>query len=244
MDETTEPGLRESVWAAPPAAPVPSRAVNGEQADGHAPEWNGEVWTPLDELDALTIVARAQDGDVEAFEWLLNAYQGGLFRLCLRMLDDRTEAEDLVQETFISAWRALPELSVPQAFIPWLYRTATNKCLDMLRTRKRRPAGDNVPAREPADWAGAGTANAARASIETGAGADPAKEYESQAQMRALSDLLQTIPPGPRACWLLREVHEFSYREISAIVQLPESTVRGRIARAKRFLAEGMEPWR
>lgn len=229
MDETTLPGRQE---------PLPQVSPAGEPN-----EWDEDVWTPLDELDALTIVSRAQDGDVEAFEWLLNAYQGGLFRLCLRMLDDRTEAEDLVQETFISAWRALPNLSVPQAFIPWLYRTATNKCLDMIRSKKRRaPAGSSAEPQSH-EW-GSGGAAEPQASIGTGATADPAKEYENQAQMRALSDLLQTIPPGPRACWLLREVHEFSYREIAAIVQLPETTVRGRIARAKRFLAEGMEPWR
>lgn len=229
MDETTLPGRQE---------PLPQVSPAGEPN-----EWDQDVWTPLDELDALTIVSRAQDGDVEAFEWLLNAYQGGLFRLCLRMLDDRTEAEDLVQETFISAWRALPNLSVPQAFIPWLYRTATNKCLDMIRNKKRRALAGSSAEPQAHEW-GSGGAAEPQASIGRGATADPAKEYENQAQMRALSDLLQTIPPGPRACWLLREVHEFSYREIAAIVQLPESTVRGRIARAKRFLAEGMEPWR
>ncbi|WP_050683551.1 RNA polymerase sigma factor [Arthrobacter sp. G.S.26] len=242
MDETTEPDLQADLHPVPPEVPAPFGAEPRDPANG----WDDGVWTPLDELDALTVVSRAQDGDVEAFEWLLNAYQGGLFRLCLRMLDDRTEAEDLVQETFISAWRALPNLTVPQAFVPWLYRTATNKCLDLLRRRKGRPPAGTGQAGVAGDRGDAGqdTTAGAHASIGQGAGADPAKEYENQAQMRALSDLLQTVPPGPRACWLLKEVHEFSYREIAAIVQLPESTVRGRIARAKRFLAEGMEPWR
>lgn len=208
------------------------------------------VWVSLDDLDELTIVARAQDGDPQAFDWLISAYQGGVYRLCFRMLNDRSDAEDVVQETFIAAWRSLPKLTVPQAFIPWLYRTATNKCLDDLRRRKRRPAD---PTSDPdletyaaSSGAGRGSAQASedRTMLSAWQPADPAQDVENQAQMRALADLLQTVPAGPRACWLLREVHEFSYAEIAAIVQLPESTVRGRIARAKRFLAEGMEPWR
>lgn len=218
------------------------------------------AWVSLDELDELTIVARAQDGDPQAFEWLINAYQGGVYRLCYRMLNDRSDAEDVVQETFIAAWRSLPKLTVPQAFIPWLYRTATNKCLDDLRRRKRRPAdptadlgGESRGADLEDGFSASSSPMANRVSGATSEGRDtvgaiqpmdPAQEFENQAQMRALADLLQTVPPGPRACWLLREVHEFSYLEIAAIVQLPESTVRGRIARAKRLLAEGMEPWR
>ncbi|KNC19869.1 hypothetical protein AC792_04220 [Arthrobacter sp. RIT-PI-e] len=188
------------------------------------------------------MVARAQDGDLQAFDWLITAYQGGIFRLCLRMLNDRQDAEDIVQETFISAWRSLPNLTVPQAFVPWLYRTATNKCLDDLRRRRRRPV-------EPTGDLGSDPyedveSSRGRNAVGAPASLDPARQVESQAQMKALAALLQGLPAGPRACWLLREIHEFSYGEIAAIVQVPESTVRGRIARAKRFLAEGMEPWR
>ncbi|MHA7156310.1 RNA polymerase sigma factor [Arthrobacter sp. TMN-50] len=218
-------------------------ATRGDEADGSITSphrsWSDSVWVSLDELDELTIVSRAQDGDPQAFEWLISAYQGGIYRLSFRMLNDRTEAEDIVQETFISAWRTLPKLAAPQAFVPWLYRNATNKCLDALRKRKRRPS-------EPMDTAELESANeiGGRDAVSASQSPDPAQEYENHAQMRALADLLPSVPPGPRACWLLREVHEFSYSEIAAIMQLPESTVRGRIARARRSLAEGMESWR
>ncbi|MBG6218240.1 RNA polymerase sigma-70 factor (ECF subfamily) [Arthrobacter sp. CAN_A6] len=204
----------------------------------------------MDDLDELTIVARAQDGDLEAFDWLITAYQGGVYRLCLRMLNDRSDAEDIVQETFITAWRSLPNLTVPQAFIPWLYRTATNKCLDDLRRRQRRPSDPTAEfdaveqATRSAGQAGQGAASGERPLVGAGPPMNPAQEVENRAQMQALADLLQSVSPGLRACWLLREVHGFSYGEIAAIVQLPESTIRGRIARAKRYLAEGMEPWR
>ncbi|WP_220725979.1 RNA polymerase sigma factor [Arthrobacter cheniae] len=205
----------------------------------------------LDDLDELTIVARAQDGDVHAFEWLLSAYQGGVFRLALRMLNHHAEAEDIVQETFIAAWRSLPNLAAPEAFIPWLYRTATNKCFNQLRSRRRRPADPDSFDDEPVPGGPRGTSVVGEAELRNqldapggGESQDPASHYETEAQMLALAGLLQTVPAGPRACWLLREVHGFSYTEIAVIVQQPQSTVRGRIARAKRVLAEGMQPWR
>lgn len=190
-------------------------------------------------LDEPTIVSRAQDGDPKAFEWLVSAHQGGVYRLCYRMLNDRSAAEDVVQETFISIWRGLPDLAAPQTFVPWLYRSATNKCLDALRSRKRHPS--DPMALDDLEDAPPGHGGDVMAG---GAAGDPAWECEIQAQMRALAVLLRAVPPGPRACWLLREVHEFSYCEIARIAQVSESTVRGRIARAKRFLAEGMASWR
>ncbi|MGV0111769.1 RNA polymerase sigma factor [Arthrobacter sp. CP30] len=233
----------EPVTAVEPAG----ARVTGSPTDTPGePEFDSpERWSVpgVEELDELTILSRAQDGDLEAFDWLISAYQGGIFRLCLRMLNDRSEAEDIVQETFITAWRSLPKLTVPQAFIPWLYRTATNKCLDELRRRQRRSADPTADLGSDQDEGQAGPSGG-RNTIGAGAPLDPAQDYETQSQMRALAEVLQTLPPGPRACWLLREVHEFSYAEIAAIVQVPESTVRGRIARAKRLLAEGMEPWR
>lgn len=209
------------------------------------------VWVSLDDLDESTIVARAQDGDLDAFEWLVSAHQGGVFRLAFRMLGDHAEAEDVVQETFIAAWRTLPTLTAPQAFIPWLYRAATNKCFDLLRGRRRRPAdpvsfddeGGSGRPDSPHRGEG-GPGGRMPAALGSRTAQDPALRHETEAQMQALADLLHTVPAGLRACWLLREVHEFSYAEIAVIVQLPESTVRGRIARARRFLAEGMQPWR
>ncbi|WP_434993639.1 RNA polymerase sigma factor [Arthrobacter sp. Ld5] len=210
----------------------------------------GSAGVALRDLDELTIVARAQNGDVHAFEWLVSTHEGGVFRLACRMLGDHAEAEDIVQETFIAARRSLPDLAAPQAFLPWLYRAATNKCFNHLRGRRRHPTEPDSFDDEPVP----GGSHGASASGEAdpwnqwdgrgGLCQDPALRYEAEAQMQALCGLLQAVPAGPRACWLLRDVHEFSYTEIAAIVQLPESTVRGRIARARRMLAEGMQSWR
>lgn len=253
LEDLPQPGPEDSspLIGASPAVRDPVPDLEGTPA----PASGTEAGTPssetirvsMDDLDELTIVARAQDGDPQAFDWLITAYQGGIYRLCFRMLNDRTEAEDVLQETFISAWRSLPNLTAPQAFIPWLYQTATNKCLDELRRRSRRPRDRTAGSEATEPGASQGSSDLSSPARDTIGGRtpqDPAQEVENQAQMQALAGLLQTIPPGLRTCWLLRSFHEFSYSEIAAIVRLPESTVRGRIARARQLLAEGMAPWR
>ncbi len=93
--------------------------------------------TGLTELDEATLVARARDRDPAAFELLVRRYQRRIYTLCLRMLNGATgDAEDVAQETFVTAWRRLPEIQHEAAFGSWLYRTATNKCLTVLHRRK------------------------------------------------------------------------------------------------------------
>jgi len=111
-----------------------------------------------------TTVARAQDGDTDAFEQLVRSYEADLFRLGFRMLSDRGEAQDAVQDTFVLAWRRLPSLLDPEAFRAWIYQLMTRRCLNILRVRVRRhtgvssgpdfelearPAGPGLPAAQP-----------------------------------------------------------------------------------------------
>ena len=190
----------------------------------------------LHDLDEPTIVARAQDGDVEAFEYLVDAYQGRLFRLAYRMLRDRGEAEDAVQETLIASWRKLPLLTSPQAFGGWVYQVVTNRCVDILR--KRTASREDVTsAADLHPEAGTGLYGRERQ-------ADPGYDAQISAQMHSLAGVLNTLPADQRACWLLRELHGRSYTEIAAILKISESAVRGRLARARHHLAEGMSQWR
>jgi RNA polymerase sigma-70 factor (ECF subfamily) len=87
-------------------------------------------------LDDVTLVVRARDGDVLAYEQLVRRYQGPLFRLAVRMLASRGDAEDAVQEVFLTAWRRLADLRTDAAFVGWLYRMATNRCLNLIRARQ------------------------------------------------------------------------------------------------------------
>ncbi|RDI69002.1 RNA polymerase sigma factor [Nocardia pseudobrasiliensis] len=177
-------------------------------------------------LDDATLAGRARDGDVRAYEQLVLRYQGPMFRLAAKMLADRAEAEDVTQEVFLTAWRRIAQLQDDAAFAGWLYRMTTNRCLNVLRSRK-------VPADVDPD-------SVAEPRTES----RPEHAVQISGQMRALTEALQLLTPQQRACWLLREVHERSYEEIAEIVGANTTAVRGRIARARAQLAEVMRPWR
>ncbi|GAA3292869.1 RNA polymerase sigma factor [Arthrobacter citreus] len=209
-------------------ATAESPEESGSFPQSMPPAWSGAA-APLGSLDEAGIVARAQDGDLSAFEHLVETYQGRLFRLAYRMLNDRGEAEDVVQDTLTAGWRALPGLDRSSAFGGWVYRTATNRCLDVLRRRSAHPE-----ASMDANWLWPALA------VQHG---DPHRSAEITAELECLSRALAELPAGQRACWLLRELHDQSYAEIAAALGISPVTVRGRLARARENLAEAMIQW-
>ncbi|WP_327145522.1 RNA polymerase sigma factor [Nocardia sp. NBC_01327] len=178
------------------------------------------------ESDDATLAARVRDGDVRAYEQLVVRYQGQMFRLASRILADRAEAEDIVQEVFLTAWRRIGQLQDDGAFAGWLYRMTTNRCLNLLRSRQ-------LPADVDPD-----------ATESPRTDTQPEHAVQVSSQLEALTVALQQLTPEQRACWLLREVHGRSYEEIGEIVGANATAVRGRIARARAQLAEVMKPWR
>lgn len=179
------------------------------------------------------MVSRARDGSTTAFETLIDHYQTPLFRYALRLLGERRDAEDVVQDTFISAWRGLPTLGDPAAFRGWLYQIATRRIFDLLRARR--------PVQEWPDEDGAPPGTAGRPSADND---DPAQVVVQRAQFEALQQALMTLPPQQRAAWSMQKIDGLSYDEIAVAMGLPVSTVRGRIARARQGLAERMASWR
>lgn len=189
-----------------------------------------DAGTVADRLDEVTLVSRAQDGDLRSFEQLVTLYEGPLFRLAVRMVGDRHEAEDILQETLVAVWRGLPDLGDPVAFPRWIYQVATRRCLNLLRTRDRRPVRP--------------TTDADLESAADHAGVQPDGLTEQRAAAESLAGLLRDLPADQRACWLLHTFHDLTYAEIAEIMAVGDATVRGRIARARKTLAEGMLPWR
>jgi RNA polymerase sigma-70 factor (ECF subfamily) len=177
-------------------------------------------------LDEVTLVVRAREGDVQAFEQLVRRYQGPMYRLALRMLASRGDAEDVAQEVFLTAWRRLGQLEQDASFVGWLYRTTTNRCLNVIRARK--PTSDAELDQHES----------------VGSSGRPERAAETSAQMTALTAALDLLTSEQRACWLLREVHGRSYDEIADATGTTSTAVRGRIARARAQLAEVMAPWR
>ncbi|WP_086160926.1 RNA polymerase sigma factor [Streptomyces marincola] len=179
------------------------------------------------DVDDALLAARAGEGDEDAFEALVRRHGPELLRLASHLLGGGTDAEDAVQEAFVSAWRRLPEFRGDAAFRTWMYRIVTNRCLNQLRARRPTAPLDTVA--EPA----------APEHLVS-----PARTAESTAAVRALHAALGGLSPEQRACWVLREFHGLSYEDIAHTVGISHQAVRGRIFRARRYLTEAMGAWR
>ncbi|MFC0674924.1 RNA polymerase sigma factor [Brachybacterium hainanense] len=186
--------------------------------------------------DERTLVLRAQDGDVTAFEQIIDRVQGRLFRTAAMIVGDRQDAEDVVQETLLHAWKRIELLEEPAALRTWLTRICTRRATDLVRTRARRGTDPG----EDRDLEAAADAVLGAA----GPAPDPARAAELDAQTRALHEVLSGIEVDLRTCWVLRELEQLSYQEIARIVGSSETTVRGRLARARARVIERMEEWR
>lgn len=179
------------------------------------------------------LVSRARAGDTAAFEQLMLDNQDRVYTLCLRMTGDREDALDLAQETFLNAWRGLSSFQGNSSFSTWVYRLASNACIDFLRKRKRRQQGESphslddeeAPLPEPADPRGS-----------------PEEELERRELRRAVERGLQALPDHHRQVLVMRELSGMSYQEIGAVLDLDLGTVKSRIARArlalKKFLVQ------
>ncbi len=179
------------------------------------------------ELDEQTLVVRAQEGDVHAFEELARRHQAALFRVAVRVLGNRADAEDALQEALLDAWRRIGSFRAEAAFSTWMYRIVTNRCTQLLRGAPRTVPVEDV--------------DEARAVTGTGS---PERAAEVDAEMAALARAVARLPDDQRTCWVLRELEGLGYAEITEITGAGETAVRGRIHRARTALAEVMRAWR
>ncbi|MFF2650073.1 RNA polymerase sigma factor [Streptomyces sp. NPDC058045] len=173
------------------------------------------------------LVLRAKDGDERAFGILVDAHGSVLIGVAHRMLGDRAEAEDVVQEAFFKAWQRLSQFDGRSAFRTWMYRIVINCCLNALRRVRPSLVLDVLPEQPTPARHGS-----------------PERSAEANAALRALTETLQELPADQRACWVLREWQDLSYEEIADVVGVSREAVRGRIFRARRYLTEAMSAWR
>lgn len=173
------------------------------------------------------LVARAKAGDDRAFEQLMLDNQSRVYNLTLRMTGDPDDALDLAQAAFLNAWKGLKFFKGDSSFSTWVYRLATNACLDHLRKQKRR---QNVWLPQPVDG-------------ETDAPPDvPDERYrpdtvlEQRERLNALRQGLALLSEEHRQVLVMRELDGLSYQEIGGLLDLEAGTVKSRIARARLAL--------
>ena len=191
----------------------------------------------------------AQDRDDEsAFQELAERHRAELHAHCYRMLGSLHDADDALQDTLVRAWRALPRFRGDSSHRTWLYRIATNACLDMLARRPRRvlPVGYGPPAtpgdREPEPPLPAEVCIEAypdeALGIVDGAAAPDARYEQREALELAFVAALQHLPPRQRAALILRDVLGFSAREAASSLQTTEASVNGALRRARAATEE------
>lgn len=170
------------------------------------------------------LVRRVQRGDKAAFDLLVLKYQHKIFGLVSRYVSDADEIQDVAQEAFIKAYRALPRFRGDSAFYTWLYRIAINTAKNYLVARNRRPPGVDVDAADAEYF----DAPSALKDIE-----NPENALYG-AELKAVVDrAIQELPADLRAALTLREFDGLSYEDIAAIMECPVGTVRSRIFRAR-----------
>lgn len=173
------------------------------------------------------LVSRVQKGDKRAFDLLVLKYQYKVQAIVGRYLNDFDEVNDVVQETFIKAYRALGNFRGDSQFYTWIYRIAVNTAKNFLVARNRRPPSVDVDVED----------------AEFYAGSEPLKDVDSPENLyfrdeleRVVDEVIQNLPEDLRTAVTLREFEGLSYEDIAAVMDCPVGTVRSRIFRAREAI--------
>jgi RNA polymerase sigma-70 factor, ECF subfamily len=188
-----------------------------------------------EDTDAL-LVERVQRGDVRAFEMLVVKYQRRVERLIGRMVRDVDLVADIAQETFIRAYRAMPQFRGDSAFYTWLYRIAVNTAKKALMDRKRDPVVTESALFSVNDE------ETSRAESELSDGETPEGVLASKQIAQTVNAAIQSLSEDLRQAIVLREIEGLSYEEIADVMNCPIGTVRSRIFRARESIAQRLRP--
>ena len=180
------------------------------------------------------LVERAQKGDKRAFELLVLKYQRKLGRLLSRLVRDPGEVEDVTQEAFIKAYRALPNFRGESAFYTWLYRIGINTAKNYLVAMGRRaPTTTEFDSEDAENFEDGDQLR----DVNT-----PENELMSKQIAQTVNDTMEALPEELRTAIVLREIDGLSYEEIATVMNCPIGTVRSRIFRARETIAERLRP--
>jgi RNA polymerase sigma-70 factor (ECF subfamily) len=198
--------------------PVKTRGVQG-----------GVSEAKVDQL----LVERVQKGDKRAFDLLILKYQHRIVSLVSRYVSDHAEAQDVAQEAFIKAYRAIGRFRGDSAFYTWLYRIAINTAKNWIVARNRRPPASDIDAVDAEQYGLSERMN------ET---STPENELLREEIERTVYDTIAELPEDLRTAIMLREMDGMSYEEIATTMECPIGTVRSRIFRAREAIDEKLMP--
>jgi RNA polymerase sigma-70 factor (ECF subfamily) len=179
------------------------------------------------------LVLRVQQGDKSAFDLLVIKYQHRIMHLVNRYVKDPSEAQDVAQDTFIKAYRALADFRGESAFYTWLYRIAINTAKNYLLSRSRRHFDNEIDVQDAEQ-----VENAAQLKdMDT-----PDNLLMNEQIIRVIKDAIEKLPEEMRIAITLREFEGMSYEEIAEAMDCPIGTVRSRIFRAREAIDEKLKP--
>jgi RNA polymerase sigma-70 factor (ECF subfamily) len=179
------------------------------------------------EVDDRELAAAAAAGDRSAFETLIRRHGPALHRYARRMTRDDAAVQDIVQETFVAAWRQIDRFRGESSPRTWLFAICARKVVDSHRVKRAIPLDDRLL--DP---------------VDASASADPFANVSNTEFLGALEEALAELPPRQRAVWLLREVEELTFPQIGTILSLSPDGARGHHHRARTTLQQRLQRWR
>jgi RNA polymerase sigma-70 factor, ECF subfamily len=179
------------------------------------------------------LVERVQKGDKRAFDLLVIKYQHRVLAVVNRFVRDSSEAQDVAQDAFIKAYRALPNFRGDSAFYTWIYRIAINTAKNYLVARNRRPPSSDVELEDAEFFAG----SEAMHEMNT-----PERNFLRDELQAEIEQAFNNLPVDLRTAITLREIDGLSYEEIAEVMSCPVGTVRSRIFRAREAIDKHIKP--
>jgi RNA polymerase sigma-70 factor (ECF subfamily) len=193
--------------------------------------YNGKAMSNV--LSSEDLMVRVAKGDDEAFEALVNRHETSVLNLIYRFVGDRTQAKDLAQEVFLRVWQGAKSYKPEAKFTTWIYRIATNLCLNELKSTRRKKWVSFFRSHEDTE-----------PSMEEGLPDDAPSAEEfllTRERSRQISDALQSLPVNQRTALVLKRYNELSYQEIAQILGCSVSAVESLLVRAKKTLQEKLK---
>ncbi|AUS98714.1 RNA polymerase subunit sigma-24 [Clostridium thermosuccinogenes] len=180
------------------------------------------------------LLKKARNGDIEAFEQLIEDYQKRVFNIALRMIGNYDDANELAQEVFIRIFKSIKDFKEESSLSTWIYRITTNVCLDEIRKRKNKNVVslDEEVKLEEGDL---------QRQVED-TRPTPDVIAEKNEVRKLVKDAIMSLPEEQRTVIILRDIQGFSYEEIAKIMKCPEGTVKSRINRSRQILRDRLKP--